>query len=61
MEEIKSDALKQEQGEDHLFSLIKQAGSEARIRRKRVLEDHFNKLEQVISEAVSRMKESAAE
>ncbi len=61
VEKIKSDALNREEGEDHLLSLIKQAGDEARIRRKRVLEEHFKKLEQVISEAVSRMKESVSE
>ena len=58
MEEMKSDILKQDEGEEQLASLIRQAGADARIRRKKALDEHFNKLKEVISMAASHLKES---
>jgi len=48
----------QEEGEELLSTLIKQAGNEARTRRKKALDEHFNKLKEVIAEAVSHQKKS---
>jgi len=58
MEKIKPDITNQEEGEEQLFLLIKQAGNEARNRRKKVLDDHFKKLKAVIKNAASCQKES---
>ncbi len=46
----------QETGEDRLTTLIKQAGDEARARKREALAQHFKKLQSVISEAVSRQQ-----
>jgi hypothetical protein len=48
----------QEVGEDQLTVLIKQAGEEARARRRKALDKHFKMLRAVIAEGVSRRKES---
>ena len=48
--------LNQEKGEDQLELLIKQAGDEARIRRKATLDAHFSKLKKVIIDAVSHQQ-----
>jgi hypothetical protein len=53
MQEIKKDASGQEDGEEQLSILIKEAGAEARNRRKRALEDHFEKLNKTIKDAAS--------
>jgi len=58
MEKIKPDITDQEEGEEQLFLLIKQAGNEARNRRKKVLDEHFDKLKTVIKNAASCQKES---
>lgn len=58
MDDIISDIASQEAGEDQLFSLIKQAGNEARNRRKKALDQHFNLLREVITDAVSRQRKS---
>lgn len=58
MEKIKHEAVNYEDGEVQLSSLIKQAGNEARNRRKQALDEHFNKLKKVVSDAMSSQKES---
>ncbi|MBF0405958.1 MAG: hypothetical protein HQM10_01285 [Candidatus Riflebacteria bacterium] len=51
-----SDSAGQEDGEEQLSTLIKHAGNEARMRRNKALETHFNKLKKVIAEAVSHQQ-----
>ncbi len=61
MEEVASQNNKQQQeevGEEQLAVLIKQAGDEARARKREALDRHFNMLRTVIAEGVSRRKES---
>jgi len=41
-----------EEDEKHLALLIHQAGEDARIRTKEILDDHFKKLNDMIAEAV---------
>jgi len=41
-----------EEAEKHLALLIHQAGEEARIRRQKMLDAHFKKLNDMIAEAV---------
>jgi len=48
----------QEGGEEQLAVLIKQAGDEARARKREALAHHFKILRDVIEEGVSRRKES---
>ena len=48
----------QENAEKRLTALIKQAGGEARARKREALAWHFKKLQTVIGEAVSRQKDS---
>ena len=48
----------QETAEDRLTVLIKQAGDEARARKREALALHFKKLQTVIDEAVSRRQDS---
>jgi hypothetical protein len=50
--EIKSDNYIQEEGEDQLSELIKQAGAEARKRRKKALDNHFKKIKKIIADVV---------
>ena len=45
---------KHEAEEEQLFKLIKQAGEDARRRKREAMARHINKLRAVISEAVSR-------
>ncbi len=47
-----------EEDEKHLAILIHQAGEDARIRRKKMLDAHFKKLNDMIAEAVSSQKKS---
>jgi hypothetical protein len=47
---------KHESGEDQLMKLIKQAGDDARARKKKTLEFHYKKLKAVIAEGVARRK-----
>ena len=59
MEEVSDQNNKhQEVGEEQLTVLIKQAGDEARARKREALEQHFKMLRAVIAEGVSRRKES---
>ena len=59
MEEISDQNNKhQEVGEEQLTVLIKQAGDEARVRKREALDRHFKMLRAVIAEGVSRRKES---
>lgn len=53
-----SDSIDQNQNtaEDRLTTLIKQAGDEARARKREALAQHFKKLQDVIGEAVSRQQ-----
>lgn len=44
--------------EEHLTELIKQAGDEARARKKEALARHFNKIQAVITEALSSQQGS---
>jgi len=48
----------QETAEERLAALIKQAGDEARARKREALAWHFKKLQTVIGEAVSRQQDS---
>jgi len=48
----------QEPGEEQLSILIKQAGDEARARKREILARHFNKLRATIAKAVSRQQDS---
>lgn len=48
----------QETAEKRLAALIKQAGDEARARKRGALALHFKKLQTVIGEAVSRQQNS---
>ncbi len=41
-----------EEDEKHLALLIHQAGEDARIRTKKILDEHFKKLNDMIAEAV---------
>jgi hypothetical protein len=45
---------KHQDEEEHLFQLIKQAGEAARERKKKAMAQHVEKLQLVISEAISR-------
>jgi hypothetical protein len=56
MEEIKRDLDSPEDGEEQLSLLIKQAGNDARNHRKKVLDEHFVKLNKIIKHAVSRIQ-----
>jgi hypothetical protein len=59
MEEVTDQDIKhQEVGEGQLAALIKQAGDEARERKRKALDRHFKMLQAVIAEGVSRRKES---
>ena len=59
MEEVSDKNNKhQEVGEEQLTVLIKQAGDEARVRKREALDRHFKMLRAVIAEGVSRRKES---
>lgn len=59
MEDISDqDNKHQEVGEEQLTVLIKQAGDEARARKREALDRHFKKLRAAIAEGVSRRKES---
>jgi hypothetical protein len=48
----------QETAEKRLAALIKQAGDEARARKRKAMAWHFKKLQTVIGEAVSRRQDS---
>jgi len=48
----------QEVGEEQLEALVKQAGDDARIRKREALDRHFKMLQAAIAEGVSRRKES---
>lgn len=47
-----------ESGEKQLTELIRQAGHEARIKKREVMTQHFNRLQEVIKKAVSRKQKS---
>ncbi|OEU76816.1 MAG: hypothetical protein BA872_05720 [Desulfobacterales bacterium C00003060] len=53
-----SDDKNQETAENRLAALIKEAGDEARARKREALAWHFEKLQTVIGEAVSRRQDS---
>ena len=46
----------EDEGEKQLAILIHQAGDDARIRRKKMMDEHFKKLADMITEAVSSQK-----
>ena len=48
----------QEVGEEQLEVLVKQAGDDARIRKREALDRHFKMLQAAIAEGMSRRKES---
>ncbi len=56
MEETKRNLDNPEEGEDQLSLLIKQAGNEARNHRKKIMNEHFDKLNKVIKQALSRIQ-----
>jgi hypothetical protein len=47
-----------EEDEKHLALLIHQAGEDARVRTKKILDAHFKKLNDMIAEAVLSQKKS---
>ena len=47
-----------EEDEKHLALLIHQAGEDARVRRQKMLDAHFKKLNDMIAEAVLSQKKS---
>ncbi len=47
----------EEVGEEQLTVLMKQAGEEARKRRREAMEQHFKMIEAAIAEGLSRRKE----
>ena len=47
-----------EEDETHLALLIHQAGEDTRIRRQKILDEHFKKLNDMIAEAVLSQKKS---
>ncbi len=53
MEQIQQELSGQEEGEEQLSILIKEAGDEARVRRKKAMDDHFEKLNKTIKDAAS--------
>ncbi len=58
MERTEKDLPGQEEGEEQLFMLIKEAGDEARNRRKKVLDNHFELLNKTIKDATSCIRPS---
>ena len=52
------DDQNQEAGEAQLFELIKQAGNEARARKREAMARHFHRLQASIEEVVSRKQDS---
>ncbi|MCP4697066.1 MAG: hypothetical protein GY862_09470 [Gammaproteobacteria bacterium] len=44
----------QDVAEKHLHELIKQAGEEARERKRKAMDRHFKKIKAVVAEAASR-------
>jgi F0F1-type ATP synthase membrane subunit b/b' len=40
--------------EEQLTALIKQAGDEARMKKREIMAQHFNKIQNLIKEAISR-------
>ena len=48
----------QEVGEEQLSVLIKQAGEDARARKRKAMDRHFKMLRGAIAEGLSRRKES---
>lgn len=55
---VSQDNKHQEIGEKQLTVLIKQAGEEARLRKREALERHFKMLRTVIAEGMARRKKS---
>ncbi len=49
-----------ESAEEQLAKLIKEAGAEARARKKKAMDLHFKKLRAVVSEAAARSRSSAS-
>jgi len=47
-----------EEDEKHLAFLIHQAGEDARVRTKKILDEHFKKLNDMITETVLSQKKS---
>ncbi len=56
--ELESNEKNREAGEEQLRALIKQAGAEARRKKSEVMAQHFNKLRDIIAEAVSHKQGS---
>jgi len=57
-QELDSNDKNQETAEKRLAALIKQAGDEARARKRKAMAWHFKKLQTVIGEAVSLQQDS---
>ena len=55
-EELDENNQIQEAGEEELNELIKQAGNEARSRKKEALARHLKKLQAAVAEGVARRK-----
>ena len=49
-----------EAGEKRLAELIKEAGRDARLRKKKVMEQHYAKLRRIIKEAVANREQFIA-
>lgn len=58
MERTEKDLASQEEGEEQLFMLIKEAGEAARNDRKKVLDNHFELLNEAIKDAISCIQPS---
>jgi len=57
-QELDSNDKNQKTAEKRLAALIKQAGDEARARKRKAMAWHFKKLQTVIGEAVSLQQDS---
>jgi hypothetical protein len=49
-----------EHGEERLAELIKEAGRDARLRQKKIMEQHYAKLQRIIKEAVANREKFVA-
>ena len=50
----------EEAGEKRLAELIKEAGRDARLRKKKIMDQHYAKLQRIIKEAVANQEEFPA-
>lgn len=60
MKNTNSDKGNLELGEAQLFELIRQAGNEARIRKKKAMERHRERLRDAVKEGVLHRRDSSS-